>query len=176
MTAGKAGAPIVVNGWSIYAHPLFLGQLEALIEEVEARKRRDPSGYRSKNCTKRLAAILKLVTEDVPADPAAARFRQGDTLGGGRKRWFRAKFFQQYRLFFRFESTAKIIVLAWVNDDETLRAYGSRTDAYAVFRWMLGSGNPPDDFDALLTAAKGAAQRFEKALEATRGDTGRTGR
>ena len=82
MTAGKAGAPIVVNGWSIYAHPLFLGQLEALIEEVEARKRRDPSGYRSKNCTKRLAAILKLVTENVPADPAAARFRQGDTLGG----------------------------------------------------------------------------------------------
>ena len=33
-----AQAPLVVNGWSIYAHPLFLDQLEGLIEEVEARK------------------------------------------------------------------------------------------------------------------------------------------
>ena len=31
-----AQAPLVVNGWSIYAHPLFLDQLEGLIEEVEA--------------------------------------------------------------------------------------------------------------------------------------------
>ena len=33
-----AQSPLVVNGWSIYAHPLFLDQLEGLTEEVEARK------------------------------------------------------------------------------------------------------------------------------------------
>ncbi|MEQ8869728.1 MAG: type II toxin-antitoxin system YhaV family toxin, partial [Roseovarius sp.] len=94
-----AQAPLVVNGWSIYAHPLFLDQLEGLIEEVEARKARDPKTWRKKNPTKRLAAIFKLVTEAIPADPGAAAFRQGGTLGDHRKHWFRAKFFQQYRLF-----------------------------------------------------------------------------
>ncbi len=159
-------APLVVNGWSIYAHPLFLDQLEGLIEEVEGRKARDPKTWRKKNCTKRLAAIFKLVTEVIPADPGAPALRQGDTLGEARKHWFRAKFFQQYRLFYRFSSEAKIIVLAWVNDESTLRAYGSRTDAYATFRGMLDGGNPPDDFDALMQAAKAEAARLEEAMKA----------
>uniref|UniRef100_UPI0025F0C19E type II toxin-antitoxin system YhaV family toxin n=1 Tax=uncultured Thiohalocapsa sp. TaxID=768990 RepID=UPI0025F0C19E len=93
-------------------------------------------------------------------------FRQGDTLGEARKHWFRAKCFQQYRLFYRFSSEARIIVLAWVNDETTLRAYGSRTDAYATFRGMLDGGNPPDDFDALMQAAKAESARLEEALKA----------
>lgn len=163
-------APLVINGWSIYAHPLFLDQVEALIEDVEARKKRDPSNYRTKNCTKRLAAITRLVTKDIPADPAHVQFRQGDSLGSGRKHWFRAKFFQQYRLFFRFDSVSRIIMLAWVNDDDTLRAYDSRTDAYATFKSMLDRGNPPDDFGALLKSAKASARRFEKAVKAAADD------
>lgn len=159
-------APLVVNGWSIYAHQVFLDQLEGLIEEVEARKARDPQTWRRKNCTKRLAAIFKLVTETIPADPGAPDFRQGGTLGENRKHWFRAKFFQQYRLFFRFDSKAKVIVLAWVNDDLTLRAYGSRTDAYATFKSMLEGGTPPDNFDALMKEAMAAAGRFEQGLTA----------
>lgn len=159
-------APLVIKGWSLYAHPLFLDQIEGLIGEVEARKARDPENYTRKNCTKRLAAITRLVTGDIPADPAAAQFRQGDTLGGTRKHWFRAKFFQQYRLFFRFDSASRIIVFAWVNDDDTLRAYGSRTDAYATFSSMLDNGNPPDDFDALLKAAKASAKRFKATVKA----------
>ena len=159
-------APLVVNGWSIYAHPLFLDQLEGLTLEVEARKARDPKCWRKKNSTKRLAAIFKLVTEAIPADPGAAAFRQGGTLGDHRKHWFRAKFFQQYRLFYRFNSDAKVIVVAWVNDDKTLRAYGSKTDAYVTFKGMLEDGNPPDNFDAHLKEAAAADQRFETSLEA----------
>lgn len=164
-----AEAPLVVNGWSIFAHPVFNDQLDALIAEVEARKARDPATWKSRNCTKRLAAIFKLVGGVIPADPGAPQFRQGgrigDTLGDVRKHWFRAKFFQQYRLFYRFESTARIIVLAWVNDEASLRAYGSRTDAYATFKGMLDSGSPPDDFDALMREALAAAERFRQSLE-----------
>lgn len=167
--AAPAEAPLVVNGWSIFAHPVFLDQLEGLIKEVEARKARDPKAWHKKNCTKRLAAIFKLATEGIPADPGAPAFRQGDTLGENRKHWFRAKFFQQYRLFFRFDSTAKVIVLAWVNDEQTLRAYGSKTDAYATFRGMLDGGNPPDNFDALMKEAVAAAERFEEGLKAAPG-------
>ncbi len=167
--AAPAEAPLVVNGWSIFAHPVFLDQLFELIEEVEARKVREPKAWYKKNCTKRLAAIFKLVTENIPTDPGAPAFRQGNTLGETRKHWFRATFFQQYRLFFRFDSTAKVIVLAWVNDEQTLRTYGSKTDAYATFKGMLDGGNPPNNFDALMKEAVAAAERFEEGLKAAPG-------
>lgn len=159
-------APLTVNGWSIYAHPLFLDQLDALITQVEALRARDPQGWRRKNATKRLAAIFRLVRGVIPADPGSPTFRQGDSLGPARRHWFRAKFFQQYRLFFRFDTASGIIVIAWVNDDETLRSYGSRSDAYATFKGMLENGDPPEDFDALLQAARNASDRFETGLAA----------
>lgn len=34
LTAARAQVPLVVNGWSIYAHPIFLDQLDALIRET----------------------------------------------------------------------------------------------------------------------------------------------
>lgn len=64
----RADAPAVANGWTLFAHPLFLDQLESL-------------------------AV--------------------------RRHWFRAKFFQQYRLFFRYHRAQRIIVYAWVNDEQT---------------------------------------------------------
>lgn len=162
MSAGEP--PLVVNGWSIYAHPVFLDQLDGLIGEVEARRRKDPKTWRKKNCTKRLAAIYRLVTQVIPSDPASEAFRQGKTLGEANKHWFRAKFFQQYRLFFRFDSTSKVIVLAWVNDETNLRAYGSKTDAYATFKGMLDDANPPGDFETLLKEAVASKERFADGL------------
>lgn len=147
--------PAVINGWAIYAHPLFLRQFEALVGEVEALKAKDPAGYAWKNATKRLSAIRRLAFEVIPADPASPVFRQGNTLGEEHRHWCRAKFFQQYRLFFRFDSGARVIVYAWVNDEGTKRAYDSRTDAYAVFRRMLEGGTPPGDWEGLMAEAVG---------------------
>lgn len=146
--------PLVVNGWSILAHPLFLEQIEILTEKVEKLKKKDPKNYQKKNATKRLAAINKLAFEVIPQDPTNAEFRQGKTLGPEYKHWFRAKFFQQYRLFFRYHQESKVIVLAWVNDDKTKRAYDSKTDAYLVFQKMLKSGHPPGSWENLLKEAK----------------------
>ncbi|MCK6451067.1 MAG: type II toxin-antitoxin system YhaV family toxin, partial [Alphaproteobacteria bacterium] len=73
--------PLVVRGWSIFAHPCFIDQLERLIAEVEKARARDPAGYRRKNAAKRLAAIAKLAFDIIPQDPARPEYRQGDTLG-----------------------------------------------------------------------------------------------
>ena len=140
----------VVHGWTLFAHPLFLSQVKALAKQVEALQHKDPVGYLNKNATKRLYAITKLAFDIIPQDPTRAEYRQGNTLGSQHKHWFRAKFFQQYRLFFRYHAPSKIIVLAWVNDDSTKRAFESSDDAYRVFRKMLDSGHPPDDWDQLL--------------------------
>lgn len=158
MTASNT--PLVVNGWSIFAHPLFLDQLEALVASVEKARVKNPRGYRRKNAAKRLAAIARLAFEIIPQDPSRAEYRQGDTLGAGRRHWFRAKFFQQYRLFFRYSATQRVIVYAWVNDETTLRAYGSQTDAYRVFKRMIERGTPPDDWVSLQAEARAAAGRL----------------
>jgi len=153
-----ASAPAVVShGWTLFAHPLFNAQVEALTAQVEVLRQKDPVGYVSKNASKRLAAINKLMYELIPQDPTRSEYRQGNTLGDTHKHWFRAKFFQQYRLFFRYDLESKIIVYAWVNDEGSKRAYESNSDAYLIFKKMLASGHPPDDWDALLREAKQVA-------------------
>jgi toxin YhaV len=105
-------APLTINGWSIFAHPLFIAQIEALTRQVEALKKRDPAGYAKKNASKRLTAISKLAFEVIPQDPTRPEYRQGNTLGDEHRHWFRAKFFQQYRLFFRYHAPSKVIIYA----------------------------------------------------------------
>ena len=144
-----------VNGWALYAHPLFLEQLAKLTAAVERTQAKDPVTYAASANAKLLAALRKLMFEVIPIDPTRPEFRQGGTLGSSRKHWFRAKFGNgRFRLFFRYSSAAKIIIFAWVNDSDTLRTYGSKSDAYAVFRAMLDKGNPPEDWDALMDASK----------------------
>ncbi len=147
-------APLVFHSWTVFAHPLFISQLDALVQQVSSLKEKDPVGYVKKNATKHLAAITKLAFDVIPQDPTRPEYRQGNTLGEEHKHWFRAKFFQQYRLFFRYHAPSKVIVLAWVNDEDTKRAFESNEDAYRVFRKMLESGHPPDDWGQLLAQSR----------------------
>ena len=161
-------ANLVVNGWTIFFHPLFLDELDFLVSKTEEFRNKDPENFAKKNCSKRLAAISKLAFEVIPQDPSLPEYRQGNTLGAEHKHWFRAKFFQQYRLFFRFDSSSKIIVYAWVNDEKNKRAYGSKSDAYRVFEKMLQNGHPPDDWSDLLGEAKGGLDRFNQLVRKLR--------
>jgi toxin YhaV len=163
MTQRKSDDALVINGWSIHAHPKFLDAVEALVNEVERLRTKDPKSYRQKRPTKLLAAILQLAFETIPQDPSRAEYRQGATLGDHYKHWFRAKFFQQYRLFFRYHREARIIIYAWVNDEDTKRAYGSSDDAYRTFRRMLDAGNPPDNWETLLIHARKESARLRIA-------------
>src|SRR5271169_6174289 len=142
-----------VNGWRLFQYPIFQNQLEQLTQAVEQLSIARPDTYREHPKAKLLATILRYVTEIIPRNPNAPEFRQGDTLGPDNRHWFRAKFHQRYRLFFRFSSKDKVIVYVWVNDESTLRKAGSKTDPYSVFKSMLNAGNPPRTFDALLAHA-----------------------
>jgi toxin YhaV len=96
----SADQPLVINGWTIFAHPLFLDQFEDLVIQVEYLRQKHPKDYIEKNATKRLAAIAILAFDIIPQDPTRSEYRQGSILGENYKHWFRAKFFQQHRLFF----------------------------------------------------------------------------
>lgn len=157
---------LTINGWTVLAHPLFLDQWEKLIEAVDALKAKRREDYQKSADAKLLAALDQLVSVTVPSDPTAAIYRQGSTLGDDRKHWFRAKFGNgRFRLFLRYSSASKVIIFAWVNDESSLRTYGSKSDAYKIFKGMFDDGNPPDDWEALNKQASTpkAIARLEKA-------------
>lgn len=158
---------MVVEGWSLFAHPLLLDQVERLAGAVAGERPKAPgSGTASANA-KLLAALHALIFVQIPQDLTREIYRQGATPGKAHTHWFRAKFGNgQFRLFFRFDRKAKIIVYAWVNDETSLRTRGSRTDAYAVFAGMLRSGHPPDDWADLLDAARTGSGRLAKVRAA----------
>jgi toxin YhaV len=147
--------PPRVHGWWLLAWSEFQRQFDALLAEVEHLRERDPAGYEAHPKTKLLATILRLITEDIPREPGHKDFRQGTTLGSDYTGWFRASFHQRFRLFYRFRSTERAIVYAWVNTASGLRKSGDRNDPYAVFRRMLDRGSPPTDFAELLRVVAG---------------------
>jgi toxin YhaV len=161
-------APVIErNGWKLYAHPAFSQRLEALVLAVETLEKQQPQSYRAHPKTKLLKRFLDLILAEVPRDPNAREFQLGNTLGPAYRHWRRAKFLGRFRLFFRFSSTHKTIIYAWVNDEMTLRKAGAQTDAYTVFTKRLQEGNPPDNWDALLQDAESAGQTRDSALRRT---------
>jgi toxin YhaV len=152
-----AGADDVVFSagiWTLRFHPLLLDQIERVVSAAEQEQAARGPGEAEGPNTKLARAMRGILFTEVPEDPSRAIYRHGGTLETHLKHWLRAKFGNgRFRLFFRYRKDAGLIVYAWVNDTTTLRTYGSNTDAYTVFHRMLGSGNPPDDWDALVSAA-----------------------
>ena len=142
------------HGWTLLFHDCVIEQMQKLYVAAQRAEQNDPIGFASNANVKLFRALSQLVLEVVPDEPARDEYRQGNTLGPEYRHWRRAKIGRRFRLFFRYDSRAKVIVYAWVNDEQTLRASGSKSDPYAVFEKMLGRGNPPDDWDALVTASR----------------------
>lgn len=70
-----AATLLVIHGWTVFAHPLFLVQIDALVLQVETLKQKDPAGYVKKNTSKRLAAITDL---PLPRPEQSDRLRRGE--------------------------------------------------------------------------------------------------
>ena len=142
------------HGWNLLFHDGLIEQLQKLQAAAHRAQAQDPQGFESNANVKLFNALAQLILETVPSDPSREAYRQGNTMGPTYRHWRRAKIGQRFRLFFRFDSKTRIIIFAWVNDENTLRSCGSRSDPYAVFQKMLQRGQPPDDWAALMSASK----------------------
>ncbi|GHU37777.1 hypothetical protein AGMMS50256_36160 [Betaproteobacteria bacterium] len=150
------------HGWTLLFHTCVVEQLQKLQTAAERAQKNDPSGFESNANVKLLRALSQVMMENVPTGPAREEYRQGNTLGQEHRHWRRVKIGRRFRLFFRYDSKANIIVFAWVNDEQTLRSSGSQSDPYAVFQKMLERGNPPDDWAALIKASQPDWNKQEK--------------
>jgi len=141
------------RGWTLLFHDGIVAQLRRLHEAAERARKSDPANAAHNANVKLFDALATMIVDVVPTDPGKDEYRQGNTLGAAHRHWRRAKIGRRFRLFFRYDSGAKIIVYAWVNDEHTLRAAGSKSDPYAVFGKMLARGDPPDDWATLVAAS-----------------------
>lgn len=141
------------HGWTLLFHACVVEQLQKLQAAARRAQENDPDKFESNANVKLFRALSQLMLDVVPGDPARQEYRQGNTLGPAHRHWRRAKVGRRFRLFFRYDSKSKVIVYAWVNDEQTLRSTGSKTDPYAVFEKMLGRGTPPDDWASLVEAS-----------------------
>lgn len=142
------------HGWILLFHDGIVEQLQKLHAASVRARRNDPTGYQGNANVRLFRALTRLMLEVVPSDPGRDEYRHGNTPGPAFRHWRRATVGRRFRLFFRYDSKARTIVFAWVNDRQTPRAVGSKSDAYAVFQQMLQRGNPPDDWTTLVKASR----------------------
>ena len=142
------------HGWTLLFHDCLVEQLQRLASASDRARKADPKGFEGNANVKLFRALSRLILDVVPGDPSRDDYRQGKTMGMAYRHWRRAKIGRRFRLFFRYGSKAKVIVFAWVNDQQTLRSAGAKSDPSVVFRKMLESGNPPDDWAVLVAASR----------------------
>ncbi|MEK7344982.1 MAG: type II toxin-antitoxin system YhaV family toxin [Pseudomonadota bacterium] len=142
------------HGWTLLFHECVSEQLQKLHAACARAKQQNPLEGDSNANARLFAALSKLIFDAVPTDPNREEYRQGNTMGPDFRHWRRAKIGRRFRLFFRFDSKSRIIVFAWVNDENTLRSSGSKSDPYAVFQRMLERGHPPDDWAKLVSRSR----------------------
>lgn len=140
--------------WTLLQHPDFKLAFGDLVAEVKALKATSPDAFKTHGKTKLLKRVVDLVFSEIPGDPTADQYQLGNTMGESFRRWRRAKFLGRFRLFFRFDTATRVIIYGWVNDENTLRKAGSKTDPYAVFKARLTKGDPPTDWAELLETAE----------------------
>lgn len=145
------------QGWRLLFHACLVEQLRRLDAAAKKANKQGPKSAATNANVKLFAAVTKLILETVPSDPARDEYRLGNTMGPAYRHWRRAKIGRRFRLFFRFDTTSRIIVFAWINDKHSLRSAGSKTDPYVVFQKMLERGNPPDDWASLLDVSQSAS-------------------
>lgn len=141
--------PTIRNGWRLLEYPAFTETLDRLADSVRRLRESDPEGWRAHPNAKLLRRLLTIMWQEIPADPNREDYR----LKGPLARWRRVAT-GRYRLFYRFDSQARVIAFCWLNAEGGLRKDGDANDPYQVFGRLLSRGSPPEDWPALLAACR----------------------
>lgn len=148
--------PLVIGGWTILYHPVFGVRVRALKDWVKHLKvTLSPAEFAQHPDVKLLSATNTLITKTIPADPNAREFMlkaklskfrrvRGHGLAG------------RHRMFYVFMAQSKTIIFLYLNDSDTLRKAGAKTDPYQVFAGLVESGKIGADFDENLKQWKAA--------------------
>lgn len=146
--------------WQVYWHGIFENIIYSLIYKINKLETKHSDEIKGHPAIVLFIAIMDALKK-IREDPTAPQYLLGNTLGKEHRDWRRAKngLPDRYRLFFKFFGKDRQIFFAWLNDENTLRKDGAKTDCYRVFRRMLDQGLISSDQAELL------AQSIKKESE-----------
>lgn len=78
------------HGWTLLFHDNLIEQLTKLRAAVLRAQENDPEGFASNANVKFFRALVQLMQDVVPSDPARDEYRQGNTMGSAYRHWRRA--------------------------------------------------------------------------------------
>lgn len=136
--------------WAAYITRHLDSRLKQLERNIE-RLRRENQDLRNHPDVRLYVGAVRGM-EKARQDPTRPEYLLGNTLGTEHRDWRRIKRLlpSRYRMFFKFFSTDRDVFFVWMNDAETLRKEGAKSDCYAYFRWMLDAGKVPSCRNKLL--------------------------
>ena len=104
----------------------------------------------------KLYESIKRCMLEIANDPTSDKYLLGNTMGKEHRDWRRSKQYlpNRYRLFFKYFSKELEIYYAWLNDENTLRKDGAKTDCYNVFQSFLDSETISSDRENLQNTAQ----------------------
>jgi toxin YhaV len=143
LTSPSAG--LVLNGWTILMWPAFDVRWTNLLRTVIRQQTVAGAKPVQSSEATMLRTLVHVIRDRIAADPNAPAHRLRPPLGA----WRRVKLLGRFRLFYRFSSAHRTVILTWLNDEYTLRKDGANSDPYVVFSNMLRRGEVPDDWAAL---------------------------
>jgi len=100
------------HNWKLFFHPCIVEQLKKLKAATDRASAADPVGFEVNTNVKRYRALIHLILEIVPLDPGLDEYRQGNTMGQDYRHWRRTKVGRRFRLFIRYDSRTRVIVVA----------------------------------------------------------------
>ena len=107
------------QGWTRLFHECVIGHLRRMNAAAQRAERQDPQAAGHHANFKLFRALSHLIQDGVPSDPDRDEYRQGNTLCPAFRLWRREMIGRRFRLFFRYDVKARVIVSAWVNEFQT---------------------------------------------------------
>jgi len=118
------------HGWTLLFHGGFIEQLRKVKAAAVPVSDSEPQQFDGDANAKLFQALSHWVMDAVPCDPSRDAFRHCNIAEPAHSNWRCAKIGGRFRLFFRYDARAKVIVFAALKDRATAMAPSSeRSDA-----------------------------------------------
>ena len=110
------------HGWTLLFHEGFIEQLRKVQAAAVPLSDSEPQQFDGDANAKLFQALSHWVMDAVPGDPSRDGFRHCNIAEPAHSNWRCAKIGRRFRLFFRYDARAKVIVFAALKDWTALDA------------------------------------------------------
>lgn len=104
------------HGWTLLFHEGFIDQLRKVQAAAVPLSDSEPQQFDGDANAKLFQALSYWVMDAVPGDPSRDAFRHCNIAEPAHSNWRCAKIGRRFRLFFRYDARAKVIVFAALKD------------------------------------------------------------